>query len=265
VLASAATAIADPGHEPYISGAVLQRVPGQNASNVAIRWNFSCLKDEFGDATYEYTVVLHRLQPLPEQMQTLTRATSRAGGYTLPLTPGRYRADADPFRCETGINLFSTSPEKGMPFVVPDYCAFTARLLRGVVTVSGRRLFADGKVRPRDKLVIPARGSVVLGDETSSEIRISDAAGAMLDRGTCATTPGWRWTLLRGTLAASSPSTPARYEIAAGAAVAAGSGASWTTSVRGRTVSIAVARGRVTLRAQGKTTTLGRGRTLTVG
>jgi hypothetical protein len=263
-LVCAGSAAADAGHEPYLVGSVLSRIPGQNAAQVRLNWNFYCLAGQYGDGTYTYTVVIRKLQPKPETTTPLLRATTRSGTHLVQLRPGQYRVDADPYRCEAGIGLSSSVPEKGLPFVVPDYCTFVADTLGGRVTSAGKPLYAEGRVRPGNVVAVSKGGRAVLFDEGETRVTIGGATTVRLEKAACATTPGWRWTLTSGTLTTSSPHAAARYEVVAGRATVSGRGAAWTTTVKGKAVTVVVARGKVAVRAGGTTRTLGRGSSLTV-
>jgi hypothetical protein len=263
-LVCASAAAADAGHEPYLVGSVVSRVAGQNAAQVRLSWNFYCLAGTYGEGTYTYTVVLRRLQPKPVTTTPILRSSSRSGTHLVRLKPGQYRVDADPYHCEAGIGLSSSVPEQGLPFVVPDYCTFVADRLSGRVTAAGRRVNADARVRPGNVVAVAKGGSVVLVDEGETRVTLRGAASARLEKAACATTPGWRWTLRSGTLVAASPHAAAQYEVVAGGATIAGRGAEWTTTAQGGHVTVAVARGSVTVKARGTVRKLGRGRTLTL-
>src|SRR5919109_2826687 len=180
--AFAAAAHGDPGHDPYVSGRVAARVPGRNAADVVVRWQYGCMGDVYAPASFDWTLNLVRRFPRPERRSRLLSGTSRSGRTRVRLAPGRYDLVADPFECE--LDRFGwTAPEWGRPFVVPDYCTWE-------------------RARPRE--IVPP-GALVTGPlrlstrERESAIALADGARARLERGACRT-GGWRVRLLAGSV-----------------------------------------------------------------
>ena len=237
----AGTAAAAPLVDVYIRGVVTGRVPGRNAATVDIRWDFKCLGDRLGAATYSWTLKLVRRLPRPEHTRTLLTGTSKTGRTRVQLSPGRYEPVANPFRCETDRGAGSTDPEVGQAFVVPDYCAWTAAAPRGTVRLEQAgavKPLANGDaVRQGDTVVTAGRSSVVLRSRGGkSSLRLSTGSRITVDRRHCGRRGGWKIIvssgLVSGRLAESDVKRP--YQIVSGNAITDARRASWTVEARAR-------------------------------
>jgi hypothetical protein len=94
----------------YITGDVGGRAPGKNAALVEVKWDYKCLGDRLGPATYSWTLKLTRRAPAPERTVALASGTSKTGSTRVVVPPGRWQPVADPFRCETQRGAGSTTP-----------------------------------------------------------------------------------------------------------------------------------------------------------
>lgn len=223
----------------YIKGEVVGRVPGKNAANVTIRWDFKCLGDKLGAATYEYTLVAVRQKPAPEQKVTIREDTTKKGSTRTVLGPGTWVLIADPFLCETERGAGSTQPEVGAPVVVPDYCSWTVRRATGAVEVQ----VGAAVKRGRPGAAVPQGGTVATpaGGGATLQTAGADASAALgpgttlgVERGSCATRGGWRLSLARGTTAVAvkaGPDASRPHELSTPNALTSGTRASWSVAV----------------------------------
>ncbi|MDQ5821319.1 MAG: hypothetical protein M3540_07765 [Actinomycetota bacterium] len=220
----------------YITGKVLSRISGRNRARVELRWDFKCLGDRLGAATFEWSLKVVRRQPKPEQTVQIRTGTTKTGAFRSSLGPGLYEPLAEPFRCETDRGAGSTTPEVGRSFVVPDYCAWIVATPRGQVQIEQPRAVKTAKagdtVRPGDVVVARARSSLALrsgGGE--SALKVGAASRLAVDPRYCGRQGGWKLDLASGTLAAQvKPSADAlsRYEVRTPNATAIGGRARWT-------------------------------------
>jgi len=236
--------------DTFIFGEVTGRVPGKNASRVDVRWDFKCLGDKLGEATYEWTLLASTIGGTTSRTVTLRTGTTKTGSLTTVLTPGRWQLRADPFLCETDRGAGSTAPEVGQVVDVPDRCAWLVTRARGSVEVDAgsvvRRARPGAALTPASAVTTPAGAAVDLktaGGEASLALR----AGSRLvvDRATCGGNP-------RVTVTAGSVQAVARdpLEVNAGAARSTGRAATWTVQAAGGRTTIAVSRGTVTVRGR---------------
>ena len=223
-------------------------MPGKNASRVDVRWDFKCLGDKLGEATYEWTLVASTIGGATSRTVTLRTGTTKTGRLTTVLTPGRWQLRADPFLCETERGAGSTAPEVGQVVDVPDRCAWLVTRARGSVELDAgsvvRRARPGASLAPATTVTTPAGAALDLktaGGEASLAVR----AGSRLvvDRATCGGNP-------RVTVTAGSVQAVARdpLEVNAGAARSTGRAATWTVQAAGGRTTIAVAKGAVTVR-----------------
>ena len=180
--------------DTFIFGEVTGRVPGKNASRVDVRWDFKCLGDKLGEATYEWTLVASTIGGATARTVTLRTGTTKSGRLTTVLTPGRWQLRAEPFLCETDRGAGSTAPEVGQVVDVPDRCAWLVTRARGSVEVDAgsvvRRARPGASLTPASAVTTPAGAAVDLktaGGEASLAVR----AGSRLvvDRATCGGNP----------------------------------------------------------------------------
>ena len=234
--------------DTFIFGEVTGRVPGKNASRVSVRWDFKCLGDKLGDATYEWTLLASTIGTPKARTITLRSGTTKSGSLTTVLTPGRWQLRAEPFLCETERGAGSTAPEVGQVVDVPDRCAWLVTRVHGSVEVDAgtvvRRARTGAALTPATAVTTSAGAALDLrtaGGEASLALR----AGSRLvvDRATCGGNP-------RVTVAAGSVQAVARdpLEVAAGAARSTGRAATWTVQAAGGKTTVAVAKGTVTVR-----------------
>lgn len=252
-LASGATST-----DVYITGKVLGRVAGTNASLVEIAWDFKCLGENRG--TYEWTMKVTRTQPLPRKVTTLGSGTTERGEQTVELTPGAYLPTADPYTCETSRGQGYDKPEIGGPFTVPDYCAWSVISARGAVELehaSAVKLAKPGAtVAPGDALVTPAGAQAVISSQSNDgKATLAGSSQVTLDAKHCAAKGGWRFVVGAGSVAATvSPAAPAKgsYQTATANATVSGTrGASWRVDRTGKTTKVRALAGRVLVAKKG--------------
>ncbi len=248
------TSQADPGHQPYILGVVLERIAGRNAALVDVRWSFSCYPQLTADARYEYSIALVRLSPAPQQSRRVVSDTVAAGTVRLQLTPGRYRADGDPFFCLATIRDTKTLPERGLPFEVPDFCDWETLAVRGRATAKGRVLSAGDSVRPGETLSLAPGASASLRNEpavaapaSASSLAVSGGSRAEVERGSCVARGGWRIRLAKGQIVAKAGENSAPHQVVTTGSVSSGRAATWSVSVAGPTTRVRVTHGTVVL------------------
>lgn len=270
------SALADPGHQPYLNGVVLERVRGQNAATVEIRWALLCYPQLSADARYQYTITLARLTA-PTGRRELTSSEAPSGTIRLRLTAGRYRADADPFFCLATVRDTKTQPERGQVFEVPDFCAWKAASIRGSTsdTLVGRRwmrLDPQSQLRPGAKLRVAAgelvtlvNNSEIAAPRRSSRVVAGGKTNLVVERGSCVSRGGWRIRLKAGRLSVFT-AVDAPHEVVTDNLVLAGSGnASWSVSaLPPDKTTVAVKRGTVIVHFRaGPTKTLRPGKRVT--
>lgn len=248
----AGTASARTETDIYIFGTVAGKAAGKNAARVVIRWDFKCLGDKLGEATYEYTLVASTLGEEPARKATFTAGTSKRGTLTALLAPGRWQLRGDPFLCETERGAGSTTAEVGQVVTVPDYCAWTPTSVRGAVEVgtgaSVRRARSGVSVSPPATISTPARAAASLttpGREAS--VSAGPSTSLQLVRGACGGGPSM--TLASGSVTvAASPVTTT--ELRTGAARVRGRAATWSTTIGPGTITVTVARGSVSVQGR---------------
>jgi hypothetical protein len=248
----------------YITGQVMSRVAGKNASLVRIAWDYKCLGEDGG--TYEWTLKLVRTQPEPAKTTSLGSGTGERGSKTVQLSPGRYLPTANPFFCETRFGQSFDKPEIGGPFVVPDYCSWVVSSARGLVQLEQRasvkRAKAGSVVAPGDALVTPRNGKAGLTSSARDGTAVLGSASRLvLDAKRCGKA-GWKLKLAGGSLTVSVPkSAKGSFSTATqNAAVSARPGARWKIEYAKGKTKVRVTAGVV--RLGGKT--LKRGQTATI-
>ncbi len=236
--------------DTFIYGRVLGPVAGKNASRVEVRWDFKCLGDKLGEATYEYTLVASTIGASTSRSVTLRTGTTKTGKLTTVLTPGRWQLKADPFLCETERGAGSTTPEVGQTVDVPDRCAWLVTRVRGSVELDAgavvRRARLGASLAPATAVTAPKGAAVDLrtaGGEAS--LAIAGGTRLVVDRATCGGSP-------KVTVSAGSVRAVARgpLEVAAGPARSVGRAATWTVRAAGDRTTVAVAKGAVTVRGR---------------
>ena len=239
----------------YVTGQVMSRVPGKNASTVRIAWDYKCLGENRG--TYEWTLKVVRAQPEPEKTTTLGSGEGERGSKTLQLSPGRYLPKADPYFCETERGQGYDKPEIGSPFVVPDYCAWVVSSARGTVQLehgtSVKRAPPGSVVAPGDALVTPTGARADLGSTARDGTAVLGGGSRLeVDPKHCATKAGWKLRLEEGSLTVAVPkSAKGSFSTATGnAAVSAGPGARWKIEYAKRRTTVRALAG--TVRVAGK-------------
>jgi hypothetical protein len=189
----------------YITGKVLGRVPGQNAANVRIAWDYKCLGEDGGD--YEWTLKVVRTQPLPEKTTVLGTGTAERGERSVKLTPGRYLPTSNPYLCETTRGQGFDKPEIGAPFTVPDYCAWTVTSVRGLVQHehgSAVKVARPGSsIAQGDAIVTPRSGKAVLQSVAGDgKLTLSGGSRLEVDAKYCPGKSGWKLFLAQGAVSA---------------------------------------------------------------
>jgi hypothetical protein len=226
----------------YITGEVVGRAAGKNAATVELKWDYKCLGDRLGPATFSWTLKVTRREPGPERAVSVGSGTAKAGSRRVVVPPGRWQPVADPFRCETERGAGSTAPEIGREFEVPDYCGWSVRTVAGRAMLEQRgaveAVRRGGSVTLGDAISTSRRSLVELRDRTSgSAVRIGANSSVTVDTRYCPRTGAWKLALLRGAVAAEARPSEARaaYELrSANARTTARAGAAWTVTV-GRT------------------------------
>lgn len=251
----------------YITGKLLGRVAGTNASLVRIAWDYKCLGEDRGK--YEWTLTLTRMEPLPKTVKTLGSGTSERGQKIVELSAGTYLPTADPYYCETSRGQGYDKPEVGEPFTVPDYCAWSVASTRGAVELehgSSVKLAKPGSsVAPGDALVTPAGGGATLRSLAGEgKATLAARSRLALDAKHCAAKGGWRFVVGAGSVTVAVPAgAPATgsYQTATARATATGArGSSWRLSLAGGKTTVRALAG--TVRVGSKT--LKAGQSLTV-
>jgi hypothetical protein len=268
-LAVARSTPADPGHQPYVVGVVLERVGSRNEASVDVRWQFQCFPQLSASARFEYTITLWKLQP-DRRLRELLRGTDAAGTVRLTLAPGRYRADGDPFFCLATIRDTKTQPERGTPFVVPDFCGWTGRPGTDRTHFLPGPGFSEGSVVHQDQtLVVRKRGSATLRHEpdvarpsTASDIVVSGPARLRNERGACAK-GGWRVRLDAGSLSVRAGTNRAPHVVVTDQVEVSGRAAAWTVLARAGSTRVGAASGIVHVRTRRGLRTLRPGETAT--
>ena len=251
----------------YVTGKVMSRVAGKNASTVRIAWDYKCLGEDGG--SYEWTLKVVRTQPEPEKTTTLGSGEGERGSKTVRLTPGQYLPTANPFFCETERGQGFDKPEIGQPFVVPDYCGWTVSSVRGVVqhqVGTAVKVARKGtSVASGDAIVTPRGGQAALravtGDGTAT---LAGGSELKVDGKQCPAKRGWKLVLGKGGLTAAVPkgaAAKASFVIKTqNATVTGGPGARWKVEYASRKTKVRALAGVV--RVAGKT--LRAGQTATI-
>ena len=255
-LAAARSLPADPGHQPYVVGVVLERLGSKNAAAVDIRWTFQCFPQVSASPRYEYTLRLLRVDP-ERRLRELLRGTDEAGTIRVMLSPGHYRVDADPFFCLASIRDTKTQPERGTPFVVPDFCGWTGRLGTTRTNLLPRPGFEEGSVLQAGRtLVVRERGSANLRHEpdvanpaTASDVAVKGPARLRNERGACGK-GGWRLRLESGKLRVHAGTNTAPHVVATDQVEVGGRSAAWTVSSTPRRTTVHVEKGVVQIRTR---------------
>lgn len=227
------------GVDVFIRGEVVGRVPGKNAAAVTVRWDFKCLGDKLGEATYEFTLVATRQKPAPAQKVTIREETTKKGSTRTTLGPGTWVLMADPFLCETERGAGSNQPEVGAPVVVPDYCAWVVRRAAGAVELqlgSAVKRGAPGASVPQGATVTTPAGGAATLQTTGADAAAVLGPGTSLGvaRGSCATRGGWQLALGRGSAALSvkaGPDAARAHEVTTPNARVAAGKATWAVAV----------------------------------
>jgi hypothetical protein len=234
-----------PASDIYITGKVLGRVQGANASVVQITWAYKCLGDKLGSATYDWTLKVERSAPQPKKTTTVAKGTTKRGSTTVELTPGTYLPYSDPYECVTDRGAGYDRPEIGAPFTVPDYCAWLLSSVRGTVQLEHGTVVkaarAGAAAAPGDALQTPRSGSVKaasLGKDGS--FSLGGGSRLEVDSARCPSKGGWLVRLERGSVTVGVPpgaSATKRYEVASPKVTTAGTkGARWDVrTVKGKT------------------------------
>lgn len=252
--------------DTFIFGAVTGRAPGKNQARVAVRWDFKCLGDKLGEATYEYTLVAVRYEPKPVRRLTLFKdGTSKKGSLTTTLPPGPWQLQADPFLCETERGAGSTETEIGQTVTVPDFCAWTITKAKGAAELeqgaSVKRARKGSVVAPGAAVVTRGGGAVsLLSGGKDAAAQVGGASRLAVDRRQCpSVVGGWKLALAHGAIAvAAKPGAEAKrpHTVATPNATSTAGAATWvvTTGVKAgaTTTTVAVRSGSVTVRAAGK-------------
>ena len=226
----------------YITGEIVGRAPGKNAAAVELRWDYKCLGDRLGPATFSWTLKLRRPAPNPDRTVSLGTGTSKSGNRRVVVPPGRWQPVADPFRCETERGAGSTTPEFGREFDVPDYCGWSVAAVKGRATLEQRgaveALRRGGNVSLGDVISTGRRSSVELSDRANaSALSIGPNTHVTVHRRYCPRTGAWKHVVARGTVAAEVRPSAARgrYELqSANARTTTAVRAAWTVT-SGRT------------------------------
>jgi hypothetical protein len=204
----------------YITGEVVGRAPGKNAASVELRWDYKCLGDRLGPATFSWTLKLRRQGPGSARTVSLGIGTSKSGNRRVVVPPGRWQPLADPFRCETERGAGSTTPELGREFDVPDYCGWSVSAVKGRATVERRgsveALRRAGSVSLGDVISTGRRSSLGLRDSpNASTLSIGPNTRVTVHRRYCPATGAWKHVVARGTVAAELRASVAkgRYEL----------------------------------------------------
>lgn len=268
----AALAGATASSDIYITGSVVGRVAGKNASVVRIAWDYKCLGEDRG--SYEWTLKVVRQSPLPLKTTTVGSGDTERGEKIVQLTAGRYLPKADPFHCETDRGQGYDKPEVGGPFVVPDYCAWTVSSARGVVQLEQGSLVKLAKpgsvVSPGDALVTPKGGRVVLASSVlDGRAELDGGSRLRLDARHCSGKAGWKLELESGSVtAAVLPRAVANGSfllVTRNASVTGARGARWSTSFAAGVTRVKALAGKVRVAGKtGATLALRPGKTATV-
>jgi hypothetical protein len=241
-----------PSSDIYITGQVLSRVPGKNASTVRIAWDYKCLGEDGG--SYGWTLKVLRTQPEPERTTTLGSGTGERGSKTVQLPPGRYLPKSDPYFCETERGQGFDKPEIGASFVVPDYCGWTVSNVRGLVQhqhgTAVKAARPGSSVAQGDALVTPRRGRAVLravtGDGTTT---LEGESVLRIDRKHCPAKAGWKVLLVEGGLTVAvpkdAPATASFLTTTGNATVSGGPGARWNLEYAQRRTKVRALAGKV--------------------
>lgn len=270
-----AIAVAQPYVDIYIRGNVLGRVPGKNEGNVQIRWDYKCLGDQLGAATYTWTLKVVRKLPRPEVTRTLTTGTTKTGSMRARLAPGRWEPMAEPFRCVTDRGAGSTAPEVGAAFVVPDYCAWSVTSARGQTGLEQgqavRALAKGGTVRPGDVAFSGGSGSLALQSRgAGTTVTLGRSSRLRVDRRQCGRQGGWKLMLLTGSAAVrlAESDRKSSYVLQTANALTQAKRATWSVESRARGgkpwTRVKVRSGSLTVRAGGRTVAVRAGRAVVV-
>jgi hypothetical protein len=236
----------------YITGKVLQRVPGKNMATVRVAWDYKCLGEDGGD--YEWSLKLVRLQPLPEKTISLGSGTTERGEKTTLLTPGTYLPKSEPYFCETTRGQGYDKPELGGQFAVPDYCAWTVSSVRGLVRhqhgTAVKAARPGSTVTAGDVLVTPRSGKAVLqAAARDGTTTLAGGSELKVDAKYCPGKRGWKLWLMQGGLTAAVPkgaAGKASFTVATrNTTVSGGSGARWKVEYAKRRTKVRALAGKV--------------------
>ena len=236
----------------YITGTAIERLPGSGDSLVKIVWDYKCLGEDRG--TYEWTLKLVRLQPLPEKTTTLGSGTSERGEKTVRLAPGQYLPKADPYSCETDRGQGYDRPEIGGTFSVPDYCSWKVVATRGAVELaqgSAVKLARPGvTVAPGGSLSTPGGGKATIASQAGEgKALLGSGSQLTIDQRHCRAKGGWKLGLTKGSLTATvsgSAPTKGSYQTATPHATVSGArGTGWRVDVAGKATKVRALAGRV--------------------
>jgi len=252
--------------DTFIYGAVTGRVPGKNQARIAVRWEFKCLGDKLGEASYELTLVAVKLGSQPAEKITLREdVTSKKGQLTTTFAPGSWQLQADPFLCETERGAGSTAPEVGQTVRVPDYCSWLVTKARGAVELEQGAAVKRAKpgtvVAPGAAVVTRTGAALALasaGKDAAADLGASSRLA--VDARQCASaTGGWMLALQQGAVAvAAKPGSEATrpHVVATKNATSTAGAATWvvTAATKGGapTTTVAVRSGSVIVKAGGK-------------
>ena len=246
-----------PTTDIYVTGTVVSRVAGKNASVVRIAWDYKCIGEDRG--TYEWTLKVVRMQPEPERTTTLGTGTSEIGTKSIQLPPGRYLPKADPYFCETERGQGYDKPEIGGPFLVPDYCSWVVSSARGLVELEQRAAVKRAKVgsvvAPGDALVTPPGGKAGLASSARDGTAVlTGGSRFVVDPKHCAGKKGWKVLLDKGVLTATVPASAAKasyMSVTRNASVTGTPGARWRMEYANRKTKVRAIAG--VIRVGGKT------------
>ena len=260
VLVAAAHAV-----DTYIYGTVTGRVPGKNQARVAVRWDFKCLGDKLGAATYEYTLLAVKLGSQPVDRVNLGNGTSKQGSLATTLPPGAWQLQADPFLCETDRGAGSTDPEVGQTVQVPDFCSWTVTKAKGAVELEQgaavRRAKPGSVVAPGAAVVTKGGAALAMataGKDAAADLGASSRLG--VDARQCASgAGGWLLLLQKGTVAVAAKAgieAIRPHVVATRNTTSTAGAATWIVSSATKsgapTTTVAVRSGTVTVKAGGK-------------
>ena len=188
---------------------------GKNEARVVVRWEFKCLGDKLGAATYEYTLQAVRYEPKPVRKIVLQeKGTTKKGSLTTTLPAGDWQLQADPFLCETDRGAGSTAAEVGQTVKVPDFCSWIVSKTKGAAELEQGA--AVKRVR-RGTVVVPGAAVVTRGGAAVSlasggrdaAADVYAASRLAVDSRECRSSAGgWKLSLGRGGVAVATKPGP---------------------------------------------------------